>query len=308
VGSPGKAIAARAAAAVSLAALALSLALAAAGCASKPPALAQEWYDIGNVWLDKKDWKKASSAYERALELDAKFPGASFNLARALAEQGDYEGALKCLDALVKQDPDNVRVASARAYVLYKLGEKAAALEAYRKVLDQDPYAPDAVYNMSVLELAAGDAAGAATHLEQLSLASPDDAQVLLSLGKARDKSGDPKGALDAFERAKILGKADAATLERIGELYEADRSFKEAMEAYEAAVKAETGRAKSWFALARLRLVVAADSEQGLAALKKALDAGFSDKEAAVALMDDPDLAEREKAHDLLKAKGLVE
>lgn len=302
----------RAVAALSILPLALLVALCAAlfiaGCASAPPALAKEWYEIGNTWLEKKEWKKAGEAYEHALDIDPNFPGASFNFARALAAAGDYKASLKILNGLAKQDPSNVRVATARAYALYKLDDAKAALEAYRRVLDLDPYAPDAVYNVALLELATGDAARAATRLDELSLASPDDGQVFLALGKARDKGGDAKGALAAFEKAKVLGKADATALARMGELYEVDRRYTEAMDAFDAAVKADSGMANAWFSLAKLKLVVASDSESGLSALKKALDSGFSDNKAAVALMDEPDLAAREKVLELLKTKGLGE
>jgi tetratricopeptide (TPR) repeat protein len=289
--------------------LALAVAAFSAGCATAPSRpLAREWYELGNSWLDKKEWKKAGEAYSRALALDPSLVGASFNLARALAEAGDYEGSLRALDGLAKRDPKNVRVVAARAYALYKKGDAPAALAAYRAVLALDPYAPDAVYNVALLELATGDAVSAAADLDALSVAAPDDGQVFLSLGRARDKNGDSEAALAAYERAKELGKADSAALERMGELYSADARFTDAMDAFDAAVKADPKRSGAWFSLARLRLVVASDAEQGLAALQSALDAGFSDKEKATALLDEPDLPDRDKVQELLKAKGLSE
>ena len=274
-----------------------------------PPAeLAKEWYDLGNSWLEKKEWKKAGEAYSHALAIDPGLAGASYNLARALASAGDYDASLRALDALAKRDPANVRVAAARAYALYKKGQVPAALEAYRAVLALDPYAPDAVYNVAILELAAGDAASAAADLERLSVAAADDGAVFLALARARDKNGETDAALAACERAQTLGKADAAALERMGELYGAAKRNPEAMDAFAASAKADPKRAGAWFGLARLRLVVASDSEQGLAALKSALDAGFSDKKAATDLLDEPDLPERAKVLELLKAKGLAE
>ena len=146
--------------------LAILLALSLAACASRPSAaraaVAREWYDLGNAWLDKSDWKKAGQAYSRALALDPSLSGASFNLARALTEAGDYATALRFLGTLAARDPGNVRVIAARAYALYKKGDAAAALAAYREALALDPYAADAVYNAALLELAAGDAATAA--------------------------------------------------------------------------------------------------------------------------------------------------
>jgi tetratricopeptide (TPR) repeat protein len=212
------------------------------------------------------------------------------------------------LDAIAKRDPGNIRVIAARAYTLYRKGDAAAALIAYREALALDPYAPDAVYNVALLELAAGNAAAAAANLERLTTAKPDDGQALLLLGRAREKNGEADAALAAYEKAKALGKADADALERMGALYESARRYSEAMDAFEAAVKADPKRASAWFGLARLRLVIADDADKGLEALKSALAAGFSDKKAASALLAEPDLPEREKIFDLLKSKSLAE
>jgi tetratricopeptide (TPR) repeat protein len=288
--------------------LALATAWASSSCASsRPAAIAREWYELGNAWADKGEWKKAGQAYSRAVRIDPAFAGASYNLARAFTEAGDYEEALRSLGALTKQDPKNVRLLSMRAFVLYKKGDTAEALKAYRAVLELDPYAPDAVFNAALLELDSGDAAAAVADLERLTLAKPDDGQAFLLLARASDKNDLPGQALSAYEKAKSLGKADAGAFERMGRLYEDGRRFADAMDAYDAAVKADAKRAAAWFALARLRLVVAADADQGLAALKGALDAGFSDKEAATALLDEPDLPEREKVYEALKAKDLA-
>lgn len=279
------------------------------GCASAPPrALAQDWYELGNAWLDKSEWKKAGEAYSKALALDPSFSGASFNLARALAEAGDYEGALKALAALEKRDPGNVRIVSAKAYVLYEKGDAAAALEAYRSILALDAYDASTLYNVALLELETGDAPSAAADLGKLALNAPEDDKVLSALARARDESDDEAGALSAYEKLKALGKADAQAYEKMGLAYAKERRFSEAMEAFEAAVKAEPKRALSWFSLASLRLSVANDAERGLSALKSALDSGFADKKAAIELLDEPDLAARERVVELLKAKGLAE
>jgi tetratricopeptide (TPR) repeat protein len=287
--------------------LAAVLFLSCASGASSPAA--REWYDLGNAWLDKSDWKRAGEAYSRALALDPSLAGASFNLARALAQAGDYEGALRVLDSLAAKDPQNLRVIAARAYALYKKGDTKAALTAYRRAVDLDPYASDAVYNIALLELAAGDAAAATDDLARLTSAKSEDGQAFLLLGRALDKvGGREEAALAAYEKAKTLGKADADGLERLAALYEASRRYADEMDSLEAAVKLDPKRAAAWFSLARLRLVVAFDADKGLDALKSALDAGFSDKDAAKALLDEPDLPEREKVFAVLNTKNLAE
>ena len=307
------------------AAMLFSLAVLAAACASTGPSLvAKDWFDLGNAWLEKGDWKKAGQAYSHALALDSSFAGASYNLARALTESGDYDLALKALDALAARDPGNVKIIAARAYALYKKGDAKAALRTYRELLSLDTFAPDAVYNAALLELASGDASAAVADLERLTSAKPDDGQAFLLLGRAIDRraatattattattaspSESEIAALGAYERAKTLGKTDADALERMSQLYEKARRFSDAMDALEGVLKADPKRASAAFSLARLRLVVADDAEKGLDALKTALDAGFSDKEAASALLAEPDLPERQKVFDLLKSKSLVE
>lgn len=363
--------------------LALGLAGPLASCASTAPSpIAREWFDLGNAWLEKGDWKRAGQAFSRALALDPNYAGASYNLTRAFIESGDYDRALQALDTLEKRDPGNVKILALRAYSLYKKGDAKAALDVYRKLLKLDEFSADAVYNAALLELASGNADAAIADLQRLTSAKPDDGQAFLLLGRSIDRraadaakkpagpsekasgeassksasgegtiaaagagtapakgaaasetgaaaeapapgsaggetrtaspsavlTDDEAAALAAYETAKTLGKTDADALERMAQLYEKERLFTEAMDSLDEALKADPKRASAAFSLARLRLVVADDSEKGLEALKTALDAGFSDKDAAAALLAEPDLPDRQKVYDLLKSKDLAE
>jgi tetratricopeptide (TPR) repeat protein len=278
------------------------------GCATTARSeLSAQWYELGNAWLDKGDWKKAGQAYSHALQLEPGLSAASFNMARALTEAGDYRAALRMLDKLAVADPKNLRVLSARAYVFFKEGDAEGALKAYDAVIALDPYAPDAVYNSALLRFAAGQKARAAADLKRLLTYKEDDAQSLILLGRIEESLGDDAAAIDAYEKVKLLGKADAYSLEHLGLLYEKGRRFADAMTVLDAATKADPARSRAWFALARLRLVVADDGQGGLDALKRALDAGFADKKAAEALLAEPVVAEREKVTELLKSRGLL-
>ncbi len=288
-------------------AAALILALALASCASAPRSeLARGWYELGTAWFDKGEWKKAGEAFSRAFALDPELKGASFNLARSLAEAGDYATALVALDALNEEDPGNTRIIATRAFVQYKSGDAAAALASYEELLALEPDAPDAVYNAALLRRAAGDRERAAEELGRLLAARGEDGQAWLLLGLIRSELGLRDEAIAAFEAARKLGKADAEALERLGLLYAEARRFSEAMESLAASVQADAARKLAWFSLARLRLVVAEDGGGGLEALKKALEAGFADREAAEALLAEPVLAEREEVTRLLTEKGL--
>lgn len=287
-----------------------ALCLLLASCASAPPAskLAAEWYDLGNEWYDLGKWEKAGAAYSRAIALDPGLLGASYNMARALAEAGDYEGALKAADRVLVSDPKNLRALSLRAYILYKKGDAAAALKAYEEVLLLDPYAPDAIYNAALLREASGDSSGAAADLERLLSVKPEDSGALALYARVLSKLDRREEAVGAYERLQGLGKAGAADLEALGGLYEAGEAYAKAIEAFAASAAADPKRSSAWFSLARLRLTAAEDGKGGLDALGKALDSGFADKAAAAALLSSPSLAERDAVLSALKAKGLAD
>ncbi len=289
---------------------ALILALALSSCQGGAPLrreVALEWYELGNSWFDKSDWKKAGSAYSRAIALDPSLSAASYNHARALSEAGDYPAAIAILEKLDERDPGNVRVLAALAYALYRSGDPEAALAAYERVLSLDPYAADAIYNAALLRAEAGDKQAAVEALAPLVASKPEDTAAMLLLGRLQAELGLREDAIATLEKARELGKADTAALERLGLLYEQARRFSEAMDTLDAATKSDAKLAKAWFSLARIRLSVAEDGSKGIEALKKALDAGFSDREAAAALIAEPVLAEREAAAKLLADKGLL-
>ena len=64
---------------------------------------------------------------------------------------------------------------------------------------------------------------------------------------------------------------------------------------------------ARAWFGRARLLLTVVEDPERGLADLRRALEAGFADKEAAAALVANESLLSREEVEKELADRGLL-
>lgn len=285
---------------------ALFLAMSCASAPATSPELALEWYELGNVWYDAGKWDRAADAYQRALAMDPRLKAANFNMIRALTETKDYDGALRAADLLLESDPKNVRVLTAKAFILYRKGDPVAALAAYEEVIKLEPYAPDAVYNAAFLRSEAGDRAKAAEDLGRLTKAKPEDTEALALYARLLFELDRRDEALVAYETLRTAGKADAAALERLGGLYAGIREFEKAIDALVASTAAEPGRASAWFSLARIRLVEADDGKAGLEALAKALEAGFADKKEIAALLESPSLAEREAVLAKLTEKGL--
>ncbi len=266
-------------------------------------------------------WDKAGAAYEKALSYDRSLVAASYNLARALTEAGSYPRALEALAKLLAEDPDNVRLLTLKAYALHKAGDDDAALAAYRRTAVLNPRDAATLRNLAFLLEKAGEVEEARGILRELHAVDPSDDSVLrrLALLEARLWRQPPAGtgpgedgpgadAETLLSASLARDPRDREVLRARAELREARELFALALEDWAALVKEDAADGQAWFRLARIRLVVAGDREAGLEALRKALEAKFSDSQAAAALLAALPEAERAEPARMLKAAGLTE
>jgi tetratricopeptide (TPR) repeat protein len=282
----------------------------AGGCAISPARrdLAVEWYGVGNAWLAAGKWAEAGKAYDRALSLNPALVAASYNAARAFVESGNLDRALEMTDKLLAAEKDNVRFIALRAYALYKAGRVAESVAAYERAYALDQWSADIVYNYALLLLDSGDAAAAVDRLSPLAAAKPDDDGVQALYAKALSGSGREAEAAVIWEDLRSRDKLDVDALEKLGALYEKQGEFSKALDVLASATAKDPKRLTALFSIAKLKLTVADDAAGGLEALGKALDAGFSDREAAAALLALPGLLERGAVAKALADKGLVD
>lgn len=72
----------------------------------------QEYINLGGLYYQLKDWNNAQQQFLLAINLKPDFANAHYNLAHALQEKGDTQGALGELEVvkqLVKNDPTNLK-------------------------------------------------------------------------------------------------------------------------------------------------------------------------------------------------------
>lgn len=86
----------------------------------------------GNRDFRKGEYKESEIDYRKACLKDSTSVAAGYNLANALYRQGDYQGALKELDALKEEAPAS---ASAADY-FFNVGDAALAVEDYKTAVD----------------------------------------------------------------------------------------------------------------------------------------------------------------------------
>ncbi|HSV57067.1 MAG TPA: tetratricopeptide repeat protein [Magnetospirillaceae bacterium] len=310
-------------------ALAAALLLAAmSSCASfRSHQLALAYYEVGNAWLEMERWDRAGAAYEKALYHDPSLIAASYNLARALTEAGSHARAQEILLRLLKGDPDNVRLLTLRAYAFHRAGDAASALAAYRRAAELNPRDAPTLRNLAILLERAGREAEARGILSELHSVDASDDAVLrrlallearrdpddLPVGSAAQQGVAGEGARAPDAEALLSSylarnPGDREVLRARAELRERRELFARSMEDWTAIAGADPTDAEAWFRLARIRLVAAGDGAAGRDALRRALQAGFSNRAAAVALLTALPEAEREEPAKLLRDAGLVD
>lgn len=65
--------------------------------------------NMGQIYFDKKDYKKAEELYRKAISLDPKFADAYFNLGSTLGTIGDFPGSVASFKKTIEFDPENAK-------------------------------------------------------------------------------------------------------------------------------------------------------------------------------------------------------
>jgi tetratricopeptide (TPR) repeat protein len=137
----------------------LVLSLVVSGCRSDISSreLAEEYFNLGNAFFELGRYQDSFEYYSRAIRLSDDIPAAGYNLARLHEQRGEYAEAVRVLDNLLVEDPDNGLYRETRAFVLFQQGERAAAREEYASLIEEYPARVRLRFNQGVLELDAGN-------------------------------------------------------------------------------------------------------------------------------------------------------
>jgi len=275
-------------------------------CATDPRVteIAQEYYNLGNLYYELGEYEQSYEFYTRAQELDPDVPASSYNLARLELDRGNVDRAVDILRELRQEEPNNLIILETLAYARHKQGRREAAIELYREILQEDPGRVSSLYNLSVL---LGDSEEAIGLLKEANRLAPEDADVLRRLVSLLADQERPEEAVVYLERLRRLVAEDRADLEAVASRYEELDYPQEAVETYDLLLELAPSEARYHFAQARLLLTTIGDDRRGLAALEEALQRGFADAEAIEELLASQELVAPVEVEQLLDERGLL-
>ncbi len=273
----------------------------------KSSELAREYYNIGNTHYELGNYGKAVIFLRKAMELDEDLKTARFNLSLALLKDGKPEEAENILKSFLEEDPENQSVVEVLAYAYHIQGKEEDAIRIYRQILSSSPENNNARYNLGILFWEIDQLENALHEFRLLIELSPDDLDTLFNMGKLLLELNNPSEALIFLEQYLQEQPVDVEAYLLLAKGYRDMELYDKALDAYSSAISQDEKQAEAWFYSALILLTEIEDPERGLTALAQALDYGFKDLEMITALMESPDLLEKDKVNSLVEQRGLL-
>ncbi|HYE46236.1 MAG TPA: putative 2OG-Fe(II) oxygenase [Caulobacter sp.] len=154
---------------------------------------------LGELLYDQDRGEEAKAAWREAHERDPRFLPATMSLAEYLVSTGDPAGAVAVLDRGLAggRDPG---LSTLRAQAQMERGETQAALADYREAVAASNGSPQALHNLALALIIAGEAADGEAVARQALALQPTTASLWQVLGQALLARDALSEAQDAFE------------------------------------------------------------------------------------------------------------
>jgi len=160
------------------------------------PHYSQPCFLLGKTYWGKKDYKVASSWFERVQRSDPHYLEAHYYLGLCRFHNGDLQGAEECFQLVVAVMPLN-EVFNNLGVVQAQRNQNDAAATSFRKALEGDSADPDYHFNLGYILWRLGQYPAAAGSLRAALDRKPGDTEATAMLGRSLKgdgpRPGDPK-------------------------------------------------------------------------------------------------------------------
>jgi Flp pilus assembly protein TadD len=215
---------------------------------------------------------EALAEYNRALAANPKSAKAHNNLALAMVELGDFDGAAGHFQASLEIEPA-AEIYSDLGFTRARLGRSDEALADYRKALALDPDCASAHVNLAVMSVQAGDLAAAESHYRR-ALPGRPTAQTYNGLGYVLAQAGRSGEAIAEYRKAIAADPKFTPAYNNLAEALTDEGKLAEAAEAYRLSLAQRPDPAVYNALAALLRQLGRADEAAAMVAKAQALQA----------------------------------
>lgn len=166
------------------------------------PARVEALNNLGNIYRDRNDYKKAAALYRKALRIDPNLADAYNSLGLICDKSGRNKEAIKFFKIAIKADPNRVQPYINLGMMYNKIGKKEEAVKLYETAIRVDPYAADSYYNLGNLYLKYGENEKAIRSYRKAILINGKDADAYNNLAVIYKNMGKLDEAARLFEKS----------------------------------------------------------------------------------------------------------
>jgi tetratricopeptide (TPR) repeat protein len=239
------------------------------------PDWAEAMVNLGIVYNRQSKSDAAVATFARAAEINPQLLGAHLNLAITYFRAKRFREAERPLRRAVAIDPDNLQARGLLVLSLFALEQYEEVIQFGERLLGASAtdMATLEVIGRACLKLRRFDEAVRA--FEAGAKLKPENAEILMLLGEARDNAGDSEGALREFNRALgVSGSSPPAELHfAVGYVLWKLRHYDEAESAFRRELERDRNHARSTYYLGDIALA-RGDWKNALPLLERAADA----------------------------------
>jgi tetratricopeptide (TPR) repeat protein len=141
------------------------------------PEVPEVYLNLGQLYLTKKDYPNAETAFLKGLELRPDSADMSTLLARAYQESGQTEKAMALIEKSAGANPTDARAQFNRGIFLLNANKNEEATGAFEAAIKADPGMAEAYYRLGALMVGQGKIPESIQYLEKYLSLNPTDAQ-----------------------------------------------------------------------------------------------------------------------------------
>lgn len=204
----------------------------------KHPKDALSWSNLGLAYDDLENYEQSVKAYEKAIQVDASYFDANYNLAVAFNKLKRPDDAIKMFSRCMELKPNFAETWYARAQVYIMKGDYAAAIADVEKFDKMDQKEPkDKVQSTLGMALAgAGQHAQAIAAFDRANQIKPDP-EYHFRKGNSQASLGDMNAAITSYNAALALSADYSEAINNKGNAYASMGKFQEALAAFDKAI-----------------------------------------------------------------------
>lgn len=161
-------------------------------------------FGLAEIAERSSDWNRAYGLLSKVVELDPQNLAAQLKLGKLLLAAGQVDKALSVSEAASKIKPDAADVLALRSAVMFKLGDRKAAVDLANQALGHDDKQVDALVVLASDSLLGGEGDGALKYLDRALVNNERDIALQLIKVQALEKMGRLDDAEAIFR--KLIG------------------------------------------------------------------------------------------------------